>query len=281
MRLGKMEIHLLDDGFFKLDGGAMFGVVPKALWRKTNPSDEENRIELRAGVLLIRTGEKNILVDVGFGTKLSPKLLRIYEFKESMLLPALANVELSPDDIHLVVFTHLHLDHAGGATYFNETGQAIPRFPKAEYIVQVKEWEAAMAPNELTKVSYVKENFFPLKEKGLLKLIDGDCQLTAGVKLKLTGGHTAGHQIVLLDSDGEKAVFPGDLIPTISHLKLPYIASYDLFPLEVLVEKRILIEKALQENWLLIWGHDPRVKMGYLYQQENKILVKELFVAYR
>ena len=274
MRLSNMEIHLLDDGFFKHDGGATFGVAPKALWKRTNPPDEENRVVLRAGVLLIRTGEKNILVDVGLGTKLGPKLLKIYDFKESMLLSALADVELTPDDIDVVVLTHLHSDHAGGATYFNEASQAVPRFPRAQHLVQEKEWQAAMAPNELTKAFYTKDDFFPLKEKGLLKLIDGDYQLTDRIKLKLTGAHSAGHQIVLLDSDGDKAVFPGDIIPTVTHLRLPFIAAYDLFPLEVLEEKKILIEKALQENWLLIWDHDPRVKMGHLYRQDNKILVK-------
>ena len=275
MRLGKMGIRLLDDGLFRLDGGAMFGIVPRALWERTNPSDESNRIDLRAGALLIQSGGKNILVDAGLGTKLNTRLLSIYDFKGSRLLQALADLGLTPDDIHEVVFTHLHLDHAGGATYLNESNRAVARFPEAEYVVQEREWEAATAPNELTKGSYVTDDFFPLEERGALRLVDGDCQLADGIELKLTGGHTEGHQIVLLESNGEKAVFLGDLIPTTSHLKLPYVMSYDLFPLKVLEEKRALIERALQENWLLIWGHDPKVKMGYLYREKGRILVRE------
>ena len=274
MTFGDMDIRLLDDGTFKLDGGAMFGIVPKPLWEKITPPDEANRIPLRTGVLLVRHQGRNILVDTGMGTKLSPKLRSIYGLGPSLLLGALAEAGLTPDDIDIVVFTHLHIDHAGGATRLDECGQATPAFPRAEHVIQTAEWQAAVNPNERTRGSYVPDDFVPLQDNGLVRLVDGDCDLTDGVKLVQTGGHTDGHQIVVLDSGGRKAAFLGDLIPTVSHLKLPYMMAYDLYPMDLVARKKALIETALAENWLLIWQHDPNIEMGYLRRQGDDVLVE-------
>jgi glyoxylase-like metal-dependent hydrolase (beta-lactamase superfamily II) len=274
MMFGDMEIRLLDDGTFKVDGGAMFGIVPKVLWEKIAPADEANRVSLRTGVLLVRHQGKNILVDTGNGTKLGPKLRSIHGLGPSLLAGALGEAGLAPDDIDIVVLTHLHIDHVGGATRLDESGEVVPAFPRAEHVIQAAEWEAAVSPNERTRGGYVPNDFVPLREAGLVKLVDGDCDLVDGVRLVRTGGHSDGHQIVVLDSGQRKAAFLGDLIPTVSHLKLPYMMAYDLYPIDLLAHKKDVIEAALAENWLLIWQHDPNVEMGHLRREGHDVLVE-------
>ncbi len=276
MKLGDINLRLVDDGIFRLDGGAMFGIVPKPVWERTNPGDEANRIRLRACGLLIESEAGNILVDAGLGTKLNGNLNKIYAFEGSMLLRSLADAKLGPEDIRTVVFTHLHLDHCGGATHFDEAGRAVPTFPRAEHIVQRKEWEAANNPNERTAGSYRKDDFVPLEEAGLLRLVDGTEEIAPGVTVELTGGHTPGHQIVRIESGGKTAVFLGDLIATTGHVRLPYVMGYDLFPLEVMEKKRRLLDVALRENWLLVWEHDPEIEMGYLVKDGEKVRVRRL-----
>ncbi len=277
MKLGAFEIYPLTDGMLRLDGGAMFGVVPKTVWEKHHPADSQNRIQLELGVLLIKAQGKNILVDTGIGNKCSDKFNKIYGVeRRPSIEESLLKCGLSADDIDLVINTHFHFDHAGGNTRLDDNGQIHPTFSKASYFIQKGEWEAAKAPNERTKASYLLENYEVLTDQACLNLLEGDSEILKGISVIRTPGHTAHHQAVLIESQGQKAVFLGDLIPTASHIPLPYIMGYDLFPLTTLETKRTLLEQAFEEHWLLIFQHDPKVRMGYLKQVENRFLLEEV-----
>jgi len=274
MKLGDFEIFVLSDGFFRLDGGAMFGVVPRVLWEVTDPPDTKNRILMGLNCLLIKTSKENILVDTGIGDKFSPKYLDIYQVDRSQtLLDNLRRYGFDYKDINKVVLTHLHFDHAGGNTLIDEKGHLKATFPRAKYILQKEELEAAENPDPRSKASYLPENWEPIRE---LELISGDEEICPGVELLLTGGHTRGHQIVKITSRGETACFLGDLIPTTSHLKVPYVMSYDLYPLDTMKFKEKVLNQALEENWLLIFEHAPRIKAGYLREVEGKLQVEEV-----
>jgi len=277
MRLGSFELSIVRDATFRLDGGAMFGVIPKTLWERKAPADKKNRILLALNCLLIQTGKERILIDTGIGDKLDGKFIEIYSLKrQNGLLRSLASLGISPDQINKVVLTHLHFDHAGGNTRIGNEGKPIPTFPRAQYYIQRKEWEDALYTNERTKASYLAENFLPLEEARQLKLIEGDFQIAPGIEAILTGGHTKSHQVVLIQSGGEKAIFWGDLIPTTAHLALPYIMGYDLFPLETMEKKRELLRWAVKERWLSIFEHDPEIALGYLVEEKGKIRVENI-----
>lgn len=271
MKLGNFDISLLSDGTFWLDGGGMFGVVPKAVWNKFNPADEWNRIELGLNCLLIQTYDKNILVDTGIGDKFDEKFQERFKVNKTKdLIGSLKGMGLTPEDIDMVISTHLHFDHAGGNTHF-DLGNPVPSFPQAKYVIQRGEWADAINPNERTRASYLKENLIPIQEAGLLELIEGDKELLPGVRTIVTGGHTPNHQIVLLESEGRKALYLGDLVPTTSHIKTPYVMGYDLYPLDTMREKKEVLSRALDEHWLLIFEHDPKIGMGYLSQEGDKL----------
>lgn len=270
--MAETKIELLNDGDFRLDGGAMFGIVPKPLWSRLCPPDALNRIPLRTGMLLIRTPGANVLVDAGFGTKLTDRQKEIYAFGQSGLERALAERNLAPEAITHVVLTHLHIDHAGGCTRFAENKRSIPVFPNAEYLVQAQEWEAACSRHPLTRGSYAPEDFMPLKEQGQLTLLDGNRDIGHGIALVRTGGHSPGHQIVVVEAEGRTAVFFGDLVPTAHHVRLPYVMAYDACPLDVVLEKDAWIQKALKGSWRVFLQHDPAVASGTL-QREGKAIV--------
>ncbi|MBM2838111.1 MAG: uncharacterized protein HW415_736, partial [Deltaproteobacteria bacterium] len=232
MRFGDIELFSLSDGIMRLDGGAMFGVVPRVFWEKTNPADELNRIAIGVNPLLLKADGVNILVDTGNGDKFSEKLLKIYGIeREPILLKSLSDAGLRPEDIDIVINTHLHFDHCGGNTFVDASGKLMPTFPNARYIVQKMEWEDATRPNELTKASYLPENFIPLMQAGRIELVDGDMEVYPGVTVVHTPGHNRGHQSVKIESDGKTAFYLGDMIPTAAHVPLPYIMGYDLYPL--------------------------------------------------
>ncbi|MEW6684625.1 MAG: MBL fold metallo-hydrolase [Candidatus Edwardsbacteria bacterium] len=260
MKFRSMEIFLLSDGKFALDGGAMFGVVPKVIWERLSTPDEKNRIELGLNCLLIETKGKKILIDTGIGDKFSKKIAEIYGIdKKDTLISSLKKIGVSPNNIDIVINTHLHFDHCGGNTIRTEDGKIVPTFPKAKYFIQKKEWEDAISPNERTKASYLAENFLPLLEFKQLELIEGDIEIVPGIKTLVTGGHTEGHQSILIQ-DGEKtAIYFGDLIPTTSHLKIPFVMGYDLYPLVTMGKKKELLKKAKEEEWLLIFEHDLKI----------------------
>ncbi len=276
MKLGNITINYCTDGIFRLDGGAMFGVVPKVLWERLCAADEKNRIAMSLGCLLIQTGKRNILVDTGIGNKGDEKLCSIYGIERNPPLEnSLAQFGLTFHDIDLVINTHLHFDHVGGNTFTWE-GRSMPCFSKAKYIIQKGEWEDAITTNELTRASYAGEDFLPLEETNQLELIDEkDLEIEKGVTLLRTGGHTAFHQCVKVESNGEVALFPGDLVPMVSHLHLPYIQSYDLYPVETLEIKKRLLEQALGEKWLVIFQHDPGVEAGYVTKVNGRFALKE------
>lgn len=271
MRLGDLEIFHLSDGRFRLDGGAMFGVVPKVLWEKSHPADERNRIVLDLGVLLIRAQGKNILVDTGIGDKQDARTKDLFGIEHRpSLQESLGTIGLESEDIDIVINTHLHFDHAGGNTRQAAGRELAPSFPRARYLVQKGEWAAARSGNERTRKSYDPDDFLPLEGSGRIILIDGDEEIVPGVRLLKTPGHTEHHQSVMIESGGERAIFLGDLIPTASHLPLPYIMAYDILPLVTLETKRRLLQQALRERWILIFQHDARVRMGRVTCADGK-----------
>jgi glyoxylase-like metal-dependent hydrolase (beta-lactamase superfamily II) len=277
MKVGKFDMQPVTDGRFRLDGGAMFGVVPKILWEKCCQPDEQNRIALGLNCLLIRTGRKNILVDTGLGDKEDAKFQEMFAVERiPTLRDSLKMQGLQPEDIHMVVNTHLHFDHAGGNTV-RENGAIVPTFPRAKYFVQRGEYEDAARANERTRASYRRENFTPVAHVDQWEFLDGETELLPGVTVMVTEGHTRHHQSIKIESEGQVAFYLGDLIPTVSHLPLPYIMGYDLYPLQTLETKRWVLDRALNENWLLVFEHDPRVLMGRVRKDiEGKFYLEEV-----
>jgi glyoxylase-like metal-dependent hydrolase (beta-lactamase superfamily II) len=263
LKLGDIEFHIVSDGHVLLDGGAMFGVVPRPLWEKKMPPDARNRITLSMNCLVIRAGGKRILVETGAGSKMNAKLRDIYGLDGPFLLDGLRSLDLRPEDIDVVVNTHLHFDHCGGNTRL-ENNQIVPTFPNARYLVQEGELDHAMRPNERDKASYFPENFAPIAAAGMLSVIEGDHTLVSGVDLVRVPGHTAHMQCVKLTGDGRTAFFFADLVPTTTHLPLPWIMGYDLFPMTTLENKKRWIPEAIREGWLALFAHDSHVPAAYL-----------------
>jgi glyoxylase-like metal-dependent hydrolase (beta-lactamase superfamily II) len=278
VKLGEFEIYPVTDGRFRLDGGAMFGVVPKVLWEKCCPADERNRIALALNCLLIRAHGKNILVDTGLGSKENGKSQDLFAIDRTPpLYDSLKQLGLTSEDIHLVVNTHLHFDHAGGNTIRDDQGEVLPAFSKAKYFVQRGEYEDAARANERTKASYRRENFTPVAHVNQWEFLDGDTELLPGISAVVTQGHTRCHQGVKIESEGKVAFYLGDLIPTVSHLPLPYIMGYDLYPLQTLETKRRILDRAFDEKWLLVFEHDPRIQMGCVKKDvEGKYFLQEV-----
>lgn len=276
MKFGKFEIHSISDGFFRLDGGAMFGVVPRVIWEKTNPPDEKNRILLGLNPLLIITQNKKILVDTGISNKGNEKFISMFAVDQRPTIEeSLDKLNLSVNDIDIVINTHLHWDHAGGNTTRGADEKIRPTFPMARYIIQKGEWEDATNPNERTRASYRQDDFLPIQESGQIELIDGEKEIEQGINIIKIPGHNRHFQTVTFSSEGKKGVCLGDLIPTVSHLSFPYIMGYDLFPLETLEAKKEIVQKAMDENWLLVFEHDPKVKAGYAVMRDGKPAIRE------
>lgn len=264
MQIGDLQFDILVDGSMRLDGGAYFGVVPRLLWERSMEPDERNRVTIDINCPLIRAGGKNILVDTGLGTKHTDKTQGQFSMEAGRLVEQVRAYGLEPADIDYVVFSHLHFDHAGGATYTTPTGALTTTFPNAQYVAQRADWDEATHPNERNAAGYFEADLTPLEQKNQIVLLDGDTELLPGVHCKLTGGHTAGHQIVLLEVDGRKACFFGDLVPSRHHLPLPYSQGFDLYPIEVLNVKRDMLARAHNEQWLVLFDHEIHHKAGYL-----------------
>lgn len=278
MKLGAFELYPVSDGRFRLDGGAMFGVVPKVLWEKCCHADELNRIPLSLTCLLIRANGKNILVDTGVGSKEDDKLHRMFAVERSpTLLDSLGRLGVEPGDVHIVINTHLHFDHAGGNTMRHGNGTLTPTFPKARYVIQRGEFDDAARANERTKASYRPANFTPIAHTHQWEFLDGDTELVPGVTAVVTAGHTRCHQGIRIESEGQVAFYLGDLIPTVSHLPLPYIMGYDLFPVQTLETKRWVLDRAYEEKWLLLFEHDPLIQAGRVKKDpEGKYFLQEV-----
>ncbi len=277
---GKFQLYVLNDGHFKLDGGAMFGVVPKLLWQKTNPPNADNRILLGLNCWLIRSPNDLIVVDTGVGTLYDDKFRNIFEIERESggLLAQLAVHGFSAADVTKVVLTHLHFDHCGGNCTRSEDGRIVPTFPNATYYFQNGEFDYARKPDARSKASYLPHNWQAVEAARVLHLISGDAEIIPGVSVQITGGHTRDHQIVKVASGGETACFLADLVPTDSHLKTPYVMAYDLYPATTMKVKEEVLQRALAEKWLLFFEHAPSVEAGYLAEHDGRLKLDEVKV---
>lgn len=251
----KPKVCLLSDGTVGIDGGAMFGIVPKVFWEKFYPADEKNRVELSLNCLFIEVNDVKILIDTGIGNKFSQKYIEIYKVrKHTDLLLQLETLGVKPEDIDIVILTHLHFDHCGYNTVYNN-GVVEPLFKKAKYIVQKNEWEYALSPDERSSPSYIKDNFLPIEDK--IELINGNTEIKdLNLNIIYTGGHSYGHQSVLINCDDKKIFFTGDLFPVALNLKINYTSSFDLFPVDVIKKKKEILSIAEQENWIFVFPHE-------------------------
>jgi methylmalonyl-CoA epimerase len=275
--LGDFELITLSDGFFGLDGGAMFGVVPRTLWEKKLPPDDSNRIPLGMRPLVVRSGKTTLIIDAGCGDKMDAKSAQIYKLDRRYHLDhALADAGLSAEDIDIVVASHLHFDHVGGFTKIGKDGSLVPRFAKARYIAHRAEWEDATHPHERNRASYLQENFVPLKDAGVLTLVDDAAEIIPGVRYRRSGGHTPNHQVVMIESGGRTAVFTADMYPTSVHIPDPWIMGYDLYPMDTLAFKRAFAREAVEREYLLFFEHDPSMAAGYLRERDGKRYVERV-----
>jgi methylmalonyl-CoA epimerase len=280
---GDLQLTLLHDGPFKLDGGAMFGVVPRTLWEKKARPDDRNRIQLAMRPLLVQGDWGRMLIDCGAGDKMSDKERDIYGLDRSHALSAaLTAAGQSFESIDFVLATHLHFDHFGGATTLASASGAegpvvpTPAFPRARYIIRDAEWEDATHPHERNRASYLQQDFVPLLGAGAVDFYEGDRTIRPGVRVVRTGGHTGQHQIVFVESGAKTAVFVADLIPTIAHIQDPWIMGYDLFPVETLMFKKQFIREAIEREYLIVFEHDPHVAAGYIREQNGKRYVEKV-----
>ncbi len=264
-RVGNWTLTTIETGEFRLDGGAMFGVVPKILWNRQHPADEDNRIDMSMRSLMVRgevDGEERIiLIDTGAGDKLGDKMRSIYQIDYSRkdLMGSLASAGVTPAQVTDVILTHLHFDHCGGSTLVTD-GEVESTFPNAVYHVQQSQWEWARAQNERDRASYLSENYQPLEQTGQLNLVDGEVELLSDIYLVVVDGHTPGQHLPLIRTVQKTVLYCGDLFPTPSHIPLPFIMGYDLEPLKTLEDKRRLLPRAVEEEWILYYEHDPEME---------------------
>lgn len=258
LELGNLEVTPVVTSRFRLDGGSMFGVVPKVLWERKAPADERNRIDLSVNSLVVRTPGRVVLIEPGMGEKYDEKQKGIYALEDIGMAGCLRRAGIEPGDIDLVIPTHLHLDHAGGCTAGGPAG-ASPAFPNARFVVQESEWQAAVEPGPLEKGSYNASDYLPLMEEGRVRLVNGDVEVAPGIEVELTGGHTRGHQVVRLRDGGREALFLGDIVPTTAHLKLNWLMAWDLEPRVVYEEKARLLDDAARRGVTCFFPHDPRI----------------------
>ena len=277
MKIGPYHLTALETGDFALDGGAMFGVVPRTLWQKKIPADERNRIDLALRVLLIESSSRRILVDTGIGAKWSDRDRDIFKVSHERkdLERALVDRGLGLGDITDVILTHLHFDHAGGATREGEGGRLEATFPNARYYVQRENLEWALNPTEKDRASYLRRDFEPLLEQGRLSLVEGEIELFPGISVRVSHGHTTGLQMPIV-TDGERTlVYAADLIPTSAHIPVPWVMAYDLRPLVSMNEKKALYELAVPGGWFVFFEHDPRMDAATVVETERGFAVGE------
>ena len=270
--LGDFELTSFSDGIYHLDGGAYFGVVPKVLWEQRVEVDEKNRVPTGLNSVIIRTGEKTVLIETGVGNKLPGKMAKIYG-QPAELLGNLAAAGISPEDIDIVINTHLHFDHCGWNTL--RTGKGIvPTFPKATYYAQEGEWQHAHQ-GQRDAVSYISENYDPLVESGKMRLLSGETELLPGISVKVFPGHTKDLQAVIVKSGGETACYISDLIPTSAHIELNWVMGFDLYPLQTIESRKQYYADSIPGKWLTMFTHDPKVPWAYVERDEKgKMVIK-------
>jgi glyoxylase-like metal-dependent hydrolase (beta-lactamase superfamily II) len=274
LKLGDFEIYWLSGGLFMMDGGAIFGVVPKLLWKDKYPCDEENFVKIAAWPLLIKTPDRNILIETGIGNKLTDKQKRNFRVSEEWwLLDDLSDLGLGREDIDIVILTHYDFDHAGGVVIQENDGSLSVTFPRARHIIQQSEWEDVLNPNMRSKNTFWPVNNELMRGSDLLELIDGDMEPVDGIKLIRTGGHNRGHQIVRLESGGQVAWHLGDLMILHAHFKALWISAYDNYPLTSIEEKDRYMKEALSENAWFLFYHDPYIP-ACRFDEDGKVLEK-------
>jgi methylmalonyl-CoA epimerase len=273
---GDVQLVTVHDGLFRLDGGAMFGVVPRPLWEKKAPPDDRNRIQLSMRPLVVEADWGRMIIDCGAGDKMDAKARDIYAFERTLHLDhALAGAGLSADAIDVALATHLHFDHFGGATV-RANGTLRPRFPNARYVIRSAEWEDAIRPHERNRASYLPDDFVPLRSAGVVDFFEGDETIRPGVRVVRTGGHTGQHQIVFVESGGKTAVFTADLLPTTAHVQDAWVMGYDLFPMETLAFKKRFVREAIEREYLIFFEHDPLIAAGYIREREGRRIVEQV-----
>jgi glyoxylase-like metal-dependent hydrolase (beta-lactamase superfamily II) len=272
LTLGDFELTSVSDGIYYLDGGAFFGVVPKALWERKMPADEKNLVPAGLNSLIVRTGDRTVLIETGIGNKLPEKMAQIYG-QPARLLGNLASAGVAPEDIDIVINTHLHFDHCGWNTV-RRGGQVAATFPKAKYYVQKGEWKHAHE-NQRDGVSYFVENYDPLVESGQMMLLQGDQEIAPGVSVAVFPGHTRDMQAVVIQSAGQTACYISDLIPTSAHLDLNWVMGFDLYPLQTVESRKRYYARAIPEKWLTVFTHDPNTPWAYVEKDEKgKMMAK-------
>lgn len=277
-----MKITTINTGFFKLDGGAMFGVVPKRMWEKLNPPDANNLCTWAMRCLLIETGDRKILVDTGIGNKQDPKFRSHFEpFGDDNLLKSLEKCGVSAADITDVFFTHLHFDHSGGAISKDDNGELYPTFPKAQYWTNEAHWQWALNPNPREAASFLKENFEILKANNCLQFIDNqqNIEFLPNINIWFTNGHTEAMMSLKIKINGEILFYCADIIPSSWHVNMPYVMAYDIRPLDTLKEKKMILEQAATEGWYVFFEHDPFTECCTVQRDDKgRIQIKEKFI---
>jgi glyoxylase-like metal-dependent hydrolase (beta-lactamase superfamily II) len=276
LSLGDFELTAVSDGTYRLDGGAFFGVVPKVLWSRKTEADEQNRVRAGLNSLLVRTGDRTVLIETGIGNKLAEKMAQIHG-QPAQLLEKLAAAGIAPEDIDIVINTHLHFDHCGWNTV-RKGGGVMPTFPKAKYYVQRGEWEHAHE-NQRDAVSYLVENYDPLVEGGQMNLLDGNQEIVPGISVEVFPGHTRHMQAVLIRSQGKTACYISDLIPTSAHLELNWVMGFDLYPVESIESRKRYYSRAIPDKWLTAFTHDPKVPWAVVEKDEKGKMVAGEAVA--
>ena len=278
MKIGKYELHVIETGSFGLDGGAMFGIIPKPLWSKFNPADELNRVTLNARNLLLVNGSRKIMIDTGIGSGWDEKFEKIYRLDQSQntLMKSFDKLGIKPDEITDVLLTHLHFDHTGGSTILKD-GKWIPAFPNAKYYVQKKHFEWAMNPTDRDRGSFIQNRFMPLHEEGLLQFVDGDVSFDDEIDFITINGHTSFQQMVKIHDSSNTVLYCGDLFPFTSHIPIPYVMGYDLQPIVTVQEKKKILPVAVEENWKLFIEHDPEVIMATVAESNKGFSIDEVY----
>ncbi len=267
--LGDFELTVVSDGTYPLDGGGFFGVVPKSLWSKKVTADEQNRVAAGLNSLLVRTGKRNVLIETGIGNKLSEKMLRIYG-QPARLLENLRAAGIAPEDIDIVINTHLHFDHCGWNTVRKDKdGKIAPTFPRAKYYAPEGEWQYARHPSERDAISFISENYDPLVESGQMTLLKGGEEIVPGISVKTFPGHTAHMHAVIVRSLGQTACYISDLIPTSAHLDVSWGMAFDLYPLQTIESRKQYYAEAIPEKWLTVFTHDPQTPWAYVETGEK------------
>jgi len=272
LTLGDFELSVFSDGTYPLDGGAFFGVVPKVMWSKKVEADERNYVTAGLNSLLIRTGKQTVLVETAMGNKLSERMIRFYG-QPAKLLDNLAAAGIGPDDIDIVINSHLHFDHCGWNTVRDGNGKIVPTFPRAKYYAPEGEWQYARRPSERDSISYISENYDPLVESGQMTLLKGGEEIVPGISVKTFRGHTAHMQGIIVQSGGKAACYISDLIPTSAHIDLTWGMSFDLYPLDTIESKKQYYAQAIPEKWLTVFTHDPTTPWAYIERDDVGKLV--------